>query len=251
MRTLVCVASLIALCAFTVPAAAGIIPATAIASLRVDGENFPVPVISDVDEGGKVMYFIDNVVIERAGEFRAMITGEIDPDPSIAYGLTVTDFGAPSSFSFSVTSPIILGPGPTLTRGSVVGGLTDATGNGVTITPTSADSDGDGAMELQTSSVGLPSANMGVDVGGTVSGGPGPAGSIYTYGSFAAGPLAGPAGPRTTMTVLAAFSLSGGGDIAALTGFTEITPIPEPSTIALASLLAIGCVGFVRARRRA
>jgi hypothetical protein len=169
------------------------------------------------------------------------ISGVLQPDPAISYSIGVTDFGAPSTFGFFFSSPIVLGPGPTSVDASVTGGLTDFTGNGVTITPTAA--------FLQLADVGAPTTNMGVNVGGPVSGGPGAAGANYSYGPFGAGPLAGPAGPWSTLSVTVGFTLTGGSDSAALTGFAEIVSVPEPSSVCMLATGAMGLLYFARRRR--
>lgn len=180
-------------------------------------------------------------VIENA-EYRVEITGTMDPDPSIAWGLTVTDFGAPSSFGFVFSTPIFPVGFPNTVDASVVGGLTDRTGNGVSITPTGA--------KLQIASVGAPDTNMGVDVGDAVSfPASGLGGSIYPYGAYADGPQPGPGpGPWTTLTATVGFTLSGGSDIASLTGFAQI--VPEPSTGILAALAGLAGLAVARKRRR-
>lgn len=169
------------------------------------------------------------------------ISGVLDPDPSIGYGITVTDFGAPSVFAFVFSTPIILGASPTVVSSSISGGLTDFTGNGVTITPTAA--------FLQIADVSLPVTNMGVDIGPAVSGGPGIPGALYGYGPFALGPLPGPAGPWGTLSVSVGFSLSGGADIASLTGFASIVEVPEPSSVCMLAMGALGLLFFARRRR--
>jgi hypothetical protein len=168
------------------------------------------------------------------------ISGALDPDPAISYSIGVTDFGAPSVFGFFFSSPIVVPAGPTSVNASISGGLTDFSGNGVTITPT-------GAL-LQISSVGPPVTNMGVDVGPTVSGGPGLPGANYTYGAFGAGPIAGPAGPWTTLSITLGFSLSGGNDSAALTGFAQI--VPEPSSVFMLGAGVLGLLYFARRRQK-
>jgi hypothetical protein len=186
--------------------------------------------------------------------FRVVLSGVLDPDPSIAWGIAVTDFGAPTTFSFTFTTPIVPTGNPSIVTGSVSGGLTDATGNGVSITPAVAlgDPDGDTIAELQVNEVGVGGppvfTNMGVDVGSAVSFGPGVPGANYTYGSFAAGPIAGPPGVWTSLQSNISFTLSGGGDIASLTGFASI--VPEPSSVALAVMGALALGGVALRRRK-
>jgi hypothetical protein len=184
--------------------------------------------------------------------FRAVVTGVLDPDPLIAYGITVTDFGAPDTFTFTFTTPIV--PTSGVVTGSVSGGLTDTAGNGVSITPTVAlgDPDGDTVAELQVNEVGVGGppvfTNMGVDVGGAMSFGPGLPGANHVYGPFATGPIPGPAGAWTSLQSRVEFTLSGGGDIASLTGFASI--VPEPSSLALVAIGAMSILGRVALRRR-
>jgi hypothetical protein len=233
---------------------AGVLP-VATASLTVDGINYTVPV-TPMAEGNKVYQIINNVTVgSEAQGFVAVISGAGDPDPAISYGLGVTDFGAPSSFSFSFTSPIVPTGPPTAASAYVSGGLNNVSGGGVTITPTLPDSDGDGTPEVQVASVstGGPFVNLGVDVGPILPN-VGPIGAHFPYppspaSVYSAGPIAGPpGGPFTLMNVTAAFSLTGGGDSAALTGLASVV-VPEPSTW----LLVLG-VGFtwltISTRRR-
>jgi hypothetical protein len=180
-------------------------------------------------------------------EFSVELTGFLNPDPSIAYGIAVVDFGAPSVFGFSFGTPITPVGSPNTVNGSIVGGLTDFSGNGVSMTPTGA--------FLQSASVGFPLTSMGVDVGPAFLAPAGPPGAFHTYGPFAAGPFLGPGpGPWTFLTVSAGFALSGDSDVAALTGFASIdesgtTPVPEPTTLTLV-VMGVGTALLRRRKRR-
>lgn len=178
----------------------------------------------------------------QSSEFSASLSGVIDPDPMISYGISVTDFGAPSVFGFFFSTPIVPVVGPNTVDASIAGALNDFTGNGVSITPT-------GPL-LQSSTVSAPLTAMGVDVGPAAVHGPGPAGAFYTYGAFTAGPIAGPAGVWTSLSATLGFTLSGGGDIAVLTGFAQIVPVPEPSSFALLGMGAAALALVVRKRRK-
>ena len=99
-----------------------------------------------------------------------------------------------------------------------------------------------------------PVTNMGVDVGPAFSAGAQTPGTTYTYGSYNAGPMAGPAGVWTGLQVDVMFSMAGGSDVAALTGITTIeeavAPVPEPlSMLLLGGGLAVA--GVTRVRKRA
>ena len=145
----------------------------------------------------------------------------LDPDPSIAYGIAVVDLGAPSVFGFLFGTPIVPTGAPNVVTSSIVGGLTDFTGDGVAMTPI-------GGPFIQTSEVGFPMTNMGVDVGPGLAAGPASPGAFYNYGAYSSGPITGPGpGPWTFLTTSVTFGLSGGGDIAALTGFTRLASMPR------------------------
>jgi hypothetical protein len=207
-------------------------------------ERYVVPLQTE----GKTTGF--NHTIETA-EYEINISGTLDPDPSIAYAIGVTDFGAPSIFGFLFGTPIVPTVSPTLVSGSVVGGLTDFTGDGVSLSPIPG-------PKLQSSSAGFPLTSTSVDVGDPAVHPAGAPGAFYAYGPFADGPKPGPAGgPWTFLTVTAGFSLSGGSDSAALTGFTSIDTAPARvpdggvgilGTLALLAVLAGGRVARQNAR---
>lgn len=241
--------------------AAGAIVPSALATVGVDPGRESVPsakVVADgltydlgkprlaENESGKAVWVLDDIFVQgNGGGFQ--ITGglEMNPDPSIGYGLAVSDFGAPSSFLFVFSVPIVPTGSPNVVNGSVVGGLTDMTGDGVSITPTGS--------SLQINDLLAPLTNMGVDVGvADVHPASGTPGSFYTYGAYAAGPIAGPGpGPWTGLQVTVGFGLSGGGDIAALTGFASIeqSAVPESSTMMAGGALALGIAGWAWRRR--
>jgi hypothetical protein len=213
-------------------------------SLWVDGKSYEGPRIQEIiGEDGKLRYGVDSFVLETP-DFVITLSSVMDPDPSIAYGIAVTDFGAPSTFAFLFSTPIVPTGFPNQVNASLVGGLTDFTGDGVSLTPTGA--------FAQTSSLGLPLTSMGVDVGAAFAAGPGNPGAFYAYGPYAAGPIAGPGpGPWTVLQTLTDFKLSGNGDIAALTGFAQIVtaPVPEAGTGGTVLLLGTLAAGYWRRHR--
>ena len=177
-------------------------------------------------------------------------------DPFINYTMSVKNNSAgDKTFQKIVTAPIV----PTLSganvvRASVSGGLTDATGNGVTITTKpNRDQDTNNGDELQLFLLSTTNnfnagnyTNAGVDVGGTVT----HVGSSnsFAYGSYNDGPIAGPVGSWNYMQTRTRFNLTGDGDTAVIVGYAEISAVPEAKTYGM-MLAGLGLIGFVVRRR--
>lgn len=224
------------------------------AQLIVGGQSYAIPTTFRPSTG---TYIIGNAGPESAGwsmltpEFRIQVNGELDGDglPNLDYGLTVEDFGAPSSFLFNFSTPILPITGPNAVEGYIVGSITDATGDGVAITPTQPDRDGDGIPEVQIAELGSPATNMGIDVGPiTAATWTAPAGTVYQYGLTGEIPKFGPGpGPWDSLSATVAFSLTGGSDVAALVGHMSAAPksVPEPGLA-----FAIGLVPMILRRSR-
>lgn len=174
-------------------------------------------------------------------------------DPFMTYGYTVTnDTNTTLTYTATFVSPIL----PTVTQPNTVrarmsGGLTDGTGDGVTL--------GLGPGDLDTRFFSLssvpnalqtdPFVNAGVNVGLAETEISGSGGDSFLYGVHRSPTIAGPLGTWNTMGLQTRFTLTGNGDVASVTGFAEILPIPEPSEIAF-MIAGLGLVGSI-ARRRA
>jgi hypothetical protein len=247
----VCVGVALSL-ALLVAAPAYAVPIGATGSMTVDGgASVEIPMAQHPESDLWGVGSWDSEIDDFTGwdwngpEGSVSISGALDPDPMISYGIAVTDFGAPSSFGFIFSSPIVVAAGPTTVEGSISGALTNfVDGSSLSMTPTLGPT-------IQSSTVGPPTTGMGVDVGPAFSVGPSPNGALFVYGPHAIGPIAGPAGPWSTMTVTVGFMLSGGGDTAVLTGFSEIVEfIPEPSTYVMLAMGIAGVGLFARRRRK-
>jgi hypothetical protein len=206
------------------------------------GESFDLSYVQ-----GPNGFLIPEQTINFLGGDKVTISSNASADPLISYGLAVNDFGAPSSFAFSFSISVIAGelPAmPTVVNSSIVGGLTDYTGDGVSITAINPT----GLVQNNN----LQGVAFTWSVGPSVSFGPGGQGSLYAYGPYIFGPSAGPSGPYVgTFTTNVEFSLSGGSDIAVLTGSCSINPapIPLPPTVLLLGSGLLGLVGFRRFRK--
>lgn len=214
---------------------AGMASASTVATVTINGATYEMA--SYLADGQfrlvPAIYTFGDTIVEALPEPR-------DASAAMAYGIAVTDVGAPSAFSFSFSMPISLDAGPTSIGSSIVGGMTDVSGDGVSVSPTG------GFMTLQRSSVSMPGLNLGVDVGSAQANGPGTSGALYAYGSYATGPVIGPdLSGYATLQMDLDFMASGNNDVIVLTGFTEITVIPAPASLAL-----LGVGGLVARRRR-
>jgi hypothetical protein len=234
-------------------ASAGMVDASFHAHMSIDGVPYELPVVIDENTG----YGIVDWYIEGAGDdgYTCQLYVSMNPDPEVTYAISVLDFGAPSVFSFSFGQTIVPIGNPNQVAASIGGTLSDGTGDGVQIVPTAVDIDGDLLPEVAVAYLGPPTTNMGVDVGlGTPVLVGNPLGIDYTWGDYSDfNPLGvtAPLGGWTTLDVDVGFSLLGGGDGAVLTGRASIegTIIPEPSSMLLAGLGAVGLV-VLRLRRR-
>ncbi len=175
-------------------------------------------------------------IIEGLTNFSLNAT--LDSDPSISYGIAVTDFGTPSTFSFTFSVPIVPIGFPNVVSTSIAGAMVDLTGDGVSVAPVGV------SAFLQVAELGAPSQSFG-DVGPAVSYPAGAQGALYTYGAFATGPASGPGpGPWTSLSLRLDFTASGNGDVVVLAGFASI--VPEPTS---GSLLFLGVLGLLASTR--
>jgi hypothetical protein len=187
------------------------------------------------------------------GEGSINMSGELDPDPSIIFGASATDFGAPSNFSFTYIlplSPQVSNPSRVFDSfsGSVTNSLVDGSAS-VTPRPHPVPVDGDGIDEVQVFTLsddnGVTWQNVGLDLGPFANFPVGQGGSGI-YGPYAEGFIPTIAGGKWThMRADIQFRLSGGADTFTFNGIKTL--IPEPSSLVLL-LVSLGALSFRRGR---
>jgi len=185
-------------------------------------------------------YIIQNVVVTYK------------EDPFITYGFAIIDTGAPNTFSYTFSTPIIPIIGANVVKSSFSASTTDGGTNGVTLTalapPVGIPVDSDGTEEIQvtTLSDGAVRNNFGLDLGPSAI----LSESSSTVGPFNEGPAAGPVSATAwnELRIDVNFQASGSGDIYTMNGRSEVIPtpnVPEFPTMALPAALIVGLIGAV------
>lgn len=167
------------------------------------------------------------------------LSGHGDPDLSYGY-YARNNTGTTQTYTFTVGESIVPPVGsPALVYADIGGSVTNPNGS-LTITPV------DSAVQafLLSGDVGNTFTNAGVDVG--------PAFTTTTTGTSAYGTYSAangaPTGRWNYMQIVTKFTLTPGRDVASLSGYASITPVPEPETYAM-YLAGLGMIGAVARRR--
>ena len=170
-------------------------------------------------------------------------------DPILGFGLGASTSGTSgSTFGFTFTLPIALS-GPINANSSVSYTLSELSGADAQIAPVTG-SNIVTAFEVDTTALGLPSLNKGVDVGSTFAFiGNGSAQTqnspVYTASSTFTGDL-----QYDLMTVKVDFSLSPNTTVG-LSGFVQQVAVPVPAAVWLFGSGLLGLVGIARRKQTA
>jgi hypothetical protein len=192
-----------------------------------------------------------NPWVWQTADFRLELSGAMNQDPSILTSVTVTDFGAPTTFIFSWLTPIVPTGPSSQVRSSIGAVFTEGTsGTPFLFTPANTNAPGFALSSSLSDGVDTVNPTPGLNIGPAFSAGPMPIGTQYTGYSYASGTLGGPNGTYTTLGMTLGFSLDGGGDVASVNVFTEIVPTPLPAGAPLV-LSALGLLAGAARRRRA
>ncbi len=223
-------------------------------SVSIDGvstSNVPLTEVPKPGRSGNV--FIIGESEEEPFMFetengRIILGGVLDPDPVIQFGASVTDFGAASTFGFTLILPLApLVSNPSLVKDSFSGSVANGSGSGVTLTAVAplagVPTDTDGVTEMQVFTLsddgGATWENVGLDLGPSATI-PLPPGNAAVYGPFNEGFIATiPGGPWTHMRADISFMLSGGNDVFSFGGAKVLVPEPGAMVLALVSLAAL------------
>jgi hypothetical protein len=218
------------------------------AGVAVDGDYQSIP-IQVVDVDGKNLYGVGTLdasgelqpFVWDTPEFRVQFSGALNPDPFILTAVAVTDFGAPSTFLFSWSTPIApTGPSAQV-RSTISAAFTEGTsGTPFLFTPANPNAPGFALTSSLSDGFTIINPTPGLSIGPAFSTGPAAVGTQYAGYTDSAGPLSAPGGVWTVLGAELGFQLQGGFDQAAINVFTEIVPTPIPgSAILLLSGLAL------------
>jgi len=167
-----------------------------------------------------------------------------NPDPFISYSFAASNFtGGTVPFAADFFLPI----GTPLQVGSTVNAsvgysITDATGDGVTLTPNSGSPYNAGFTQNTTGD----GVDLGLDLGSTFSG----TGVVSTFTKSFNGSGVTPFAINSFIDIHLAFTLTGNSDTAGITGAVVITDVPEPGSVALIAGLSLSGGAFLLRRKR-
>lgn len=171
------------------------------------------------------------------------LSGHGDPDLSYGY-YARNNTGAIQTYTFTVGETIVPPvDSPAAVYADIAYSLTNPSGS-LSIAPAGS------ATAIQhfmlSADNGLTFTSAGVDVG--------PAVTTGATGSTAWGPYSASAGAPTGswnyMQIVTAFTLTPGRDVASLSGYASIVPVPEPETYAM-FLAGLGLLAAIARRRKA